>query len=238
MNLGRFVVAALVALSPAVRGGDAPAAAASAGGANSATTERPAKRAAVRQLAGGAQARSQLWFSGSLDLGNAGVSYSSSASGGFGLGAGVGYSYHFAEAWGAQVGVGYQRLALGRAIDGTGQLEDSHPAEISQVMGYFTAEVLGLVRILPEGASSAVWLEAGGQALLPMSGTQTLNGGTPTAIASPDRLWLATLGVRSALALGDGWVLQGRGQAFYNVAATGGSRYWGLRLGVAVGVAL
>ncbi|MBY0369117.1 hypothetical protein K2X33_00425 [bacterium] len=200
--------------------------------------KRPTHRAAVRTPNSEVQTvgnEMRLWLGLGADIGRAVVSYSSGLSAGLGLGADLGFTLPVADVWALEAVASYQRLVLGRALDGSGALSDT-ASDFTQTLGYVGATAMGLVRLSGEG--TPIWLEAGGQYLYPLSASQARSGGSSASFTNTDKLVLALLGVRAYFPLGGALSLQGRAQAFYNLASAGGSAYLGLRLGVAVGWAL
>lgn len=173
----------------------------------------------------------------------AGVGYSESSSTGIAYGASASATVELVSRFHAMLGAGFQTMKLSRLVEGTGVLEDPGFA-VSQSIDYVTTSVQGGYCLwkssLGDRPSEKIewWWDGGLQFFFPISATQSdpFLGHIP--FNSTDHPMLAALGISAIFAFDTDLGLTSGLFATYNVAASGGSGLLGVRLNLALSVAM
>jgi hypothetical protein len=129
----------------------------------------------------------------------------------------------------------FQYMRLGRAVDGSGSLANPSPVNVDQGVRYFGTGLLLGWNFASFGYSekSHLYLEGGGQFLLPLSATQIDSNGDQRTFKA-DKLLLLQLGPSFEYAVsGNSSVLFGA-RFFYHLTAKDATRLYGGRLVLAL----
>ncbi len=180
-----------------------------------------------------------LGLQGGLDLSRATVDYASTWSKGFGLGGGLQVNIPIGM-FRLTPGLVYQQLQIQRTIDGSGAIENSDPTPVYQSLGFVGGQLLAGMRVEDSVSlgDPVFWWELGAEYLHPLSGSQSIRDSASETFTNSDKLLLALAGMSADLPLSDTLLLVGRLQFYYNLFGTQGSRYFGARFSVALGLTL
>ncbi len=188
-----------------------------------------------------------LWLFGLFDLSRASVGYESGLSKGLSFGGGVGFNWFFSREFRLSPMVSFENLTVVRDLDGSGTLTNPNPTPVTQTLGYLNFALMAGYRMSDEATDSAeqialedgaFWLDAGLGMYQPLFASQQVRVFDSQSFSNPDRLWMAMVGTSAEFGLGGGWILGTRVLAFYNLAGTAGSRYFGIRLHASLGLVL
>src|SRR5262249_48492549 len=132
----------------------------------------------------------------------------------------------------------YQILNLSHTIDGTGQITDTNPLTFSQQRSYADLGVIyGYSFARSPKGGTAWWVEGGLDFLWPLSAKQSSPLGD-VSFTAKDKLLYATAGLGLSYPLAEALAVQSELRLNYNLFAGSGSRLFGIRLGIALGIAL
>lgn len=190
----------------------------------------------------------QFGFSAHFDGLWGSVGYAEGSSKGLSYGASFTGTFFLSRQVRLLFGAGYDSFKLTRTIDSSGIIEDPTGTEFTQKMTYVSPFLIGGYRLTPfttGSSSSAVrygtkneeivwWWDLGAQYLIPLSATQEDSIYGSRTVDLKDRPLLLTTGLSGNYSLTSQTELMISLWGYYNVAAKGGSKLIGARLGVAL----
>jgi hypothetical protein len=134
----------------------------------------------------------------------------------------------------------YQYLSLSRTVALGSVLSEPSDLEFTQRIPYAGVGLIGSFQVVGQAreSSNEWWIDLGADYLFPLSGRQTDSSGDTVGFHPTAKLVVGYLGASTRVPLSASWDMGGALHAFYNLAATGGSSFYGLRLALSLTVHL
>lgn len=173
-------------------------------------------------------------------LARSGVEYSEEASLGVGFSLGLQAEKHLNPQLRMVGTVGYERISLGRLLDGTGTILDGAPLITQTQGGLFFQGLVGLPitqSAALEKEAYRVWLDWGAEYFHPTSAEQTSSASSSYAL-TPTQFVFLLAGPSMVWQLKGGWELSGNARFFVNVVGPSQFELMGARLSLALSTPL
>lgn len=185
-------------------------------------------------------ARWQMALQANADLLSTTVASSTESELGFGFGASVRVDVPIFRRWRVSPTVGYLEWHPRRTVGASGSSDpleapgSVYTQSISYLrLGSFISVALdsGSMegQLNPKSIPPTFWIEVGLEKQIPLSASQSLNGGAPTSFSSTDSPMVGLIGVQGAFPVTRGWGFTASVLGFYNLASAAGSSVMGAR---------